>query len=129
MDGEPSRLADAIGPCYSTASIARALELSEDEVVALAEAGGLLALTTVDGYVVVPAFQLHDGRPVPGLSPVLSALRQGVDDPWTWALWLNSTPPVVEGIAPGVSRMQQLIDGEFDRVLRAAERSASSWRS
>jgi len=89
----------------------------------------LLALETADQMLVFPVFQVRDGHAVPGLPPVLGALREGIDDPWAWALWLNSTPPVVEGIAPEVSRIKQLIDGEFDRVLRAAERTASSWRS
>lgn len=123
-----SHLAAAIGPCFTVEGIARALHRSPRAVLALVEDSCLLALTTADDYVVFPAFQLHNGRLVRGVPPVLTALRTGVDDPWAWALWLNSTPLVVEGIAPGVSRIQQLIDGEAEIVLRAAERTAWSWR-
>ena len=124
-----SRMATTIGLCYTAESIARALNHSTDAIDLLVDECRLLALTTADNSVVFPAFQLHNGRMVRGLPPVLRVLRKGIDDPWTWALWLNSLPPVVPGIAPGVSRIQQLINGEFDAVLQAAERSARSWRS
>ncbi len=128
--GQPtSRLGAAVGSCYTADSVSRVLGNAVDEVGILVEAGQLLALTTADGYVVFPVFQLHNGRVVEGLPPVLSALREGVDDPWTWALWLNSTPPRAEEVEAQASRIQQLIYGEFDRVLRAAERTAASWRS
>lgn len=127
--GFGSRLTVAVGLCLTPHSIGRALGLSADDVAALIDGYRLLALTTADGHVVFPAFQLDDGDIVSGLPPVLRALREGIDDPWTWALWLSSTPPVVEGVPAQVSRIQQLIDGEFDIVLRAAQRSAASWRS
>lgn len=124
-----SRLAEAVGPYYTIERIGRVLGHSEGAVAALVEGYCLLALTTADGVVVLPKCPLHNGQMVSGLPTILRMLSEGIDDPWTWALWLNSTPPVVDGIAPEVSRIQQLIDGEFDRVLRAAERAASSWRS
>lgn len=124
-----SRLAEAVGPCYTTDSIARVLNYTVEQVDMLVEGCCLLALTTADRHVVFPAFQLHNGRMVRGLPPVLRMLRKGVDDPWSWALWLHSIPPLVEGIPPGASRMAQLIDGEIDRVCTAADRSAESWRS
>lgn len=122
-------MAEAIGPCYTTDSIARVLDHTVEQVDMLIEGCCLLALTTSDGHVVFPAFQLHNGRMVRGLPPVLRMLRKGVDDPWAWALWLNSNPPIVEGIPPGTSRMAQLIDGEVDVVFLAAYRTAKSWRS
>lgn len=122
-------MAAAVGPCYTADGIARVLHRSADDLEMLVYDCLLLALTTADGHAVFPAFQLDEGHITRGLSRVLSALREGIHDPWTWALWLNSTPPVIAGIAPEASRIQQLIDGEFHIVLRAAKRSASSWRS
>ena len=124
-----SRLAQAVGPCYSYAGIARQLRRSAQEIAALVEECELVALTTSDDYEVFPTFQVEDGRVVPNLAPVIHALQRGIDDPWTWALWLNSPPSGVGGNDAQTSRIQQLIDGELDRVLRAAERTAASWRS
>lgn len=127
--GASARMVAAIGPCHTAENIARTLNRSTDKIALLAGEYRLLALTAADGHLLPPAFQQHNGQLAPGLRPVLSALREGVDDPRTWALWLNSTPPVVEGIAPGVTRIQQPISGESHIALHAAERSASSWRS
>lgn len=129
--GSDSRLADAIGPCYTEESIAAELGHSPEEIAALVQGDCLLAVTTSDGHVVFPAFQLDHGRMVRGLAPVLRMLRKGINDPWTWALWLNSTPPFSadDHDAPGSSRMAQLIDGEVETVVLAAYHSAKSWRS
>lgn len=123
------RLADAVGPCYSARGIAGELGLSVEEVATLVVRCGALCLTTSDHHAVFPAFQVHNGRIVRKLGPVLRTLRSGVDDPWTWALWLNSVPPLVDGDTPHPSRIAQLVAGDIDTVLRAAERSAWSWRS
>jgi len=126
-----SRLADAIGPCFTEESIGAALGHSAEEIATLIQGDYLLALTTSDGSVVFPAFQLDHGRTVQALPPVLRMLRKGINDPWTWALWLNSTPPFSadDHDAPGTSRMAQLIAGDVDGVVLAAYRAAQSWRS
>lgn len=88
-----SRLAEVIGPCYTPTAIARVLGHDVEQILELTEGCCLLALTTADDAVVYPAFQVHNGRIVIGIPPILRALRRGVDDPWTWALWLQAAPP------------------------------------
>lgn len=118
-----------VGPCYTTASIARTLHLTTDDVQRMAGSGELLALTTADGHTVFPSFQLDRDVVVERLGDVLRILRHGVDDPWAWALWLRGHP---SSAAPGFtppSRVEQLRAGEAQTVLLAAEHTAYAWRS
>ena len=123
-----SRLAQVIGPCYTPTAIARVLGHDVEQILELTDGCCILALTTADDEVVYPAFQVHNGGIVRGLPPILRALRRGIDDPWTWALWLQAATPSL-GRHRARGRMEELIDGEFDRVFTAAVRSADSWRS
>lgn len=99
-DHEPNPWAEIIGPCYTTASMARALESTEEEVTVVGEPLNLLALETDDGVTLYPSFQLNDGHVVEGLADVLRVFKSGVDSPWTWAQWLNRTPTL---FAPGMA--------------------------
>lgn len=119
------RMARIIGPCYITASLARELGWSPAEVEAAAVDLRLLALRTADDDFVYPAFQVHDGAIVPGLAEVLQALSIGVEDPWTWALWLRG-PSSAEQASPR-SSIELLIAGELERVLRNARHAAEAW--
>lgn len=79
-------MAAAVGPCHTAGSLGRVLGCSEDHIAGLIETGNVLALTTADDFVVFPSFQLDNDRLLPGLPPVLAALREGADDPWAWAV-------------------------------------------
>lgn len=129
-DGQSSsRMPRIVGPCYTTASIARTLHLTTDDVQRMAEAGDLLALPTADGHTVYPSFQLDHGVIVEHLGDVLRTLHPGIDDPWAWALWLTGHPSSpTPGFTPP-SRVEQLRAGEGHAVLLAAEHTAHAWRS
>ncbi|MBT2496207.1 hypothetical protein J7E45_11360 [Microbacterium sp. ISL-59] len=114
-----------IGPCYTVSSMARALGWMEAEVTTGGNSLRLLMLTSDEGVLLFPAFQVNAGAIVAGLREVLRVLQTGVEDPWTWAQWLNSEPSEAD---PKTS-IQLLYDGRIDEVLRDAEQDARSWSS
>ncbi|MBM3715518.1 MAG: hypothetical protein FJW64_07260, partial [Actinobacteria bacterium] len=87
--------ARVVGPCYTAEAIQRVLGIDRTERERATTELHLLTLTTSDNVVLYPAFQVDQGRLVDGLTAVLAVLRSGIDDPWTWAQWLNTVP--VEG--------------------------------
>jgi hypothetical protein len=120
---EPNPWADIVGLSYTTASFLDVIGGTEADLDRAADELRVLRLTTVEGVILYPAFQVHDGSLVPGLDQVLPVLRTGVDDPWTWAQWLNTD-------LPGRGRnIDRLIDGGLDAVVRRAEQAAGSWVS
>jgi hypothetical protein len=87
----PSVWAASIGPVYRQASLATACGFSRQAVADMIKHRRLLALTTADGHIVIPAFQLGtDLRPLPGLGKVLQILTPDVVDEWTLASWLTA---------------------------------------
>ena len=62
-----------------------------------------------------------DGAIVPHLAAVLHALAGGVDDPWTWALWLAARDP---GGFDGLSAYEWLAVGRDPAPLLAEARAA-----
>lgn len=123
--------AEIVGPCYTSGSLQRELNVKRGAVSKAVAELRLLRLITADGHNVYPAFQVVDGALVKGLRDVLTALRRGVPDPWTWAQWLNTpTPDPSPGSTPGSPprrNIDRLIDGDIEGVVRAAERTAASW--
>ena len=119
--------ADIVGPCYTTASLARTLRWTTPESAEAAESLTLLKLTTSDGVELYPAFQIWDGRPASDLADVLRVLRSGVDDPWTWAQWLN-TPLTDEDGVEQPANIERLREGQLADVLVEAEHDAAAWR-
>lgn len=118
-------LAAIIGPCYTRASLARALGWTEQDVANAVEVLDLLELDTIEGKMLYPAFQVSDGRIVAGLAEVLGTLHTGTESRWTWAQCLNSTGCAEESRRP----IDMLKDGELDQVLLEARHDAWSWRS
>lgn len=117
--------AEIVGPCFTTTTLARTMGWTEAEVSEAAEALRLLRLHTDDGKSLFPAFQLHEGDVVEGLQAVLRVLRSGVDDPWTWAQWLNT-----ETYEPHSRRpIEMLGSGQIEQALRDAHHDAWAWRS
>ncbi|MBT2473643.1 hypothetical protein J7E68_03390 [Microbacterium sp. ISL-103] len=114
-----------VGPCYTRASLARALGWTEQDVATAVEALDVLEVLPVDGQPLYPAFQIADGRLVAGLADVLRTLSTGTESRWTWAQWLNSTGYAEESRRP----IDMLKDGELDQVLLEARHDAWSWSS
>lgn len=125
MTNEETTWAEIIGPCYTTSSMARALGWTEDEVFRAGDSLHLLALTTSDGTVLYPAFQLEDGLPVAGLRDVLLVLQTGTTGRWMWAQWLNT--PLDSKDPPRA--IDALRAGHLDDVLLEARHDAWSWSS
>jgi hypothetical protein len=117
---------DIVGPCYTSGGLQREIDRGRGAVSKAANELRILRLTTADGQTVYPAFQVHKGAIVPGLQPVLMALQRGVDDPWTWAQWLTARVPARHG-RPARRHIDELADGDADRVLAAAQRTAVAW--
>jgi hypothetical protein len=111
-----------VGPCYTEESCAHELNITVPELKTLADSLRVLRLQTADGSALYPAFQVRDGRVPAGLRTVLLSLQAGIDDPWTWAQWLN-----VE--FSGARSIDALWAGELDSVLRDARQDAWAWRS
>ena len=95
--------------------------VTEAAVRAAAADLSILALTTADDVQILPSFQVRDGRGVPRLRPVLETLRTGIDDPWTWAQWLNVDMP------DRGRYIDELWAGEFTLMLTQARHAAWAW--
>lgn len=115
--------AEIVGPCYMIDSFGQATGISVPEVQTAAADLRALALTTADGDVVLPSFQMRDGQLVPHLERILGVLRSGIDDPWTWAQWLSADLPD-EG-----RHIDHLWAGEVASTRSEAEHDAWAWRS
>lgn len=121
---EPNPWAAIVGPCYTVTSIARTLGWTEAEVVEAGRTLRLLMLETEDNVHLFPAFQLHDGRVVDGLTDVLRVLQTGTQGRWTWAQWLNTPYPEGEPTA-----IEKILAGRLDEILLEARHDAWAWSS
>ena len=94
----PSVWATTIGPVYRQATLALACGHSRQAISDLIKRRRLLALTTKDGHVVIPAFQLgEDLRPLNGIGEILQILTPDVVDEWTLASWLTARHDQLDG--------------------------------
>ncbi len=129
-ESDPAELiAAAIGLCYTLPGISEAIGMTVAEVTAAAARLDLLALTTSDGVVLYPAFQVVDGAVVTGLGEVLRTLQTGFDSSLMWTLWLLGNPPLTGETCRRPSYMEQLTAGDVDGVVRAALHTAWAWRA
>ncbi|WKT88262.1 hypothetical protein QYR02_12485 [Microbacterium maritypicum] len=123
-EDEPNPWARIIGPCYTVASMARALGWTEAEVMDAGHTLRLLMLVSDDDVYLFPAFQLCDGKVVDGLTDVLRVLQTGTQGRWTWAQWLNTPYPDGEPTA-----IEKMLAGRLDEILLEARHDAWSWSS
>jgi hypothetical protein len=120
--GQTASWDDAVGPVYRTDTVAKLLGVSKQAVSQRAERLSLLRLKTSDGFAIYPVFQFgEDGQPVRGLRMVLRCLASGVDDPFTWAIWLNSPA------GQGGTFAELLKQGRARDVVAQAKADASAW--
>ena len=124
--------AELVGPCYTSGSLQRELNMGRAGVSKAVRDSRLLRLVTADGRNVYPAFQVVDGALVGGMREVLGALCRGIADPWTWAQWLIAAVPdrsvgATTDDLPPRRNIDRLISGDVEGVVRAAERTAASW--
>ncbi|KSU54829.1 hypothetical protein SAMN05216418_1806 [Microbacterium enclense] len=122
-EGAVSPWAEIVGPCHTTSSLSRVLQIDQVAVADAAAELRALRLRTADGRNLYPAFQVQDDHVHPHLQQVLLVLKSGIDDPWTWAQWLNTE------MDSEPSPMSRLWAGDLSGVLRDAEHDAWAWRS
>lgn len=81
---------------------------------------------TAEGELIYPVWQFQDdGELLPGLPAVLEVLASGINDGWTWALWLQT---VVPGELDGKTVTEWLRDGgDVEPVLQLAANDAAAW--
>ena len=117
-------LATAIGPVYRQAGLAAASGCSRQAVHEWVRNRRVLTVTTSDGVVLIPAFQLdHRLRPLPGLEQVLSTLSADVVDDWTLAVWLQSPQRVLGGDRV----IDRVAAGDLPSALSAATAARRRW--
>ena len=79
-------------------------------------------MTTADGVSVFPAFQFDAyGNRLPHLKKVLDILYHGIDDPWTWATWLNTEN------RDGQTNADRLRHGDWESVVEQATQDSWAW--
>lgn len=104
-----SRWDEALGPFYSASQAARICGgVSDQQLDDDRKRRAVLGLTTADGIVVYPAFQLDEqNRVLSGLPEVLACFSAGYADDWALAGWLVSPMRGLDGL----SIVQWLRDG------------------
>lgn len=83
---------------YRQAGLSKACGCTRQAVNEWVKNRRLLALTTSDDVVLIPAFQLDRNlRPLRGLDVVLGMLTPDVVDDWMLASWLVAPQPTLDG--------------------------------
>jgi hypothetical protein len=113
-----------VGPCYTATFARRAFDMSTQELDDARRDLRVLALETEDGETLHPMWQLREGEVINGLHEVVTTLRTGVNDPWTWVQWLVFTPPPDD---VNRSPIDEVRGGKKAQVIRDAEHIAWSW--
>lgn len=110
-----------LGPLLTLDEAAASLGATPDDVRRRIDAGELLALPAGRGKL-LPAFQVGDGQPPPGLAEVIAVLAPVVETPFTIASWLTGPQPELAGETPAAWLARA---GDPKRVLVAAHRTAA----
>jgi len=119
-----NNLAQAIGPVYRQAGLAKACGLSRQAVNDWVRNRRVVALTTADDVIVIPAFQFdRQLRPWKGIDQVLEILVPDVVDEWTLASWLTAPQPTLDG----ESVIDRLAAGDIATALSVAEVARRRW--
>lgn len=85
-------LAYLIGPCFTQEAVARHLDKTEEQVVALADEHRLLRIFTDTDEPLFPTFALDEKtfKPLPALRQVLVWLQAYSAEPTVWVWWLRT---------------------------------------
>lgn len=102
-DGEANRLADTVGPFWTSETVMRALTIPTRQALhSRIRSGSLLAVKTSDGKLLFPLSQFVRTRGTvrvrPGLQTVFRTLRR--EDPWAVALLLHTPAEELQGRTP-----------------------------
>lgn len=121
-----NKMAEKVGPFYEASGVQEWLGITRQALQKRRDARTILACRTADKHWIYPVWQFQDdGKLIPGLPEVLRTLATGIDDGWTWALWLQSDVP---GQLDGKTAIQWLTDGgDLEPVLQLAANDAAAW--
>jgi hypothetical protein len=89
-----------IGPLLGTANVRGLLGVSRQRVDELLRSNRLIALSDRAGHRRYPAFQFHDGQPMPPLIAAFWTLADAAVSPWTAASWCTSADEALDGLSP-----------------------------
>ncbi|MBM3714659.1 MAG: hypothetical protein FJW64_02810 [Actinobacteria bacterium] len=117
--------ADIVGPCFTSGRLQQELGVGRAAVSKAVREHRAIRLDTSDRRTLYPAFQVQNRALVPGLNEVLPILKSGIDDPWTWAQWLNAPPPSLD--PQRQRRIDRLVAGDIALVVSAARHDAAIW--
>jgi len=111
-----------VGPVYTSSGLQKWLGITRQAVSQHAQHRRFLRLLTADDVSVFPAFQFSErGQYLPHLKDVLDILATGIDDPWTWATWLNTADD------EGQTFAEKLWAGQWEQVCDQAREDANAW--
>lgn len=121
-----NRLAQKVGPFYDGEGVGTWLGVTRQSIKKRRDARTILACRTSEGRFIYPVWQFQDdGQLLPGLPEVLKVLATGIDDAWTWALWLQTPVP---GELDGKTVTDWLRGGgDVESILRLARNDAAAW--
>ncbi|MGH9917853.1 MAG: hypothetical protein ACRD6W_03110, partial [Nitrososphaerales archaeon] len=110
------------GPVYRTGQLQELLGISRQAIADRTKRRTLFALHTDDGHVVYPAFQFEGPDVLDGMSAVLRAVGDSIDE-WTLLSWLRTPQPrlganVIDYLSGG---------GDLPLAVEAAQRAAERW--
>lgn len=119
-----SNLAQAVGPVYRQAGLAKACGLTRQAINDWVRNRRVLSLTTADDVVLIPAYQFDRHlRPWKGIDQVLAILTSDVVDEWTLASWLTAPQPTLNG----ESVIDRIAAGDIAAALSVAEAARRRW--
>lgn len=123
-----NKMADKVGPFYDGAGVQTWLGITRQALQKRRDTRTILGCRTADNHWIYPVWQFQDdGKLIPGLPEVLRTLADGINDGWTWALWLQGDVP---GQLDGKTAAQWLADGgDVNAVLQLAANDAAAWRA
>lgn len=116
-----------LGPFYTVSSGARLLGITEEEILQMVERLEILRLITTDEVQLFPAVQFQEGTVIDGVPEVLKILKSGIDDPWTWGLWLTARVRF-DGDQEHLTALEKLLAGHKEAILLEATHDAWAWR-
>lgn len=124
--GFANALAEKVGPFYDVTGLMTWLGVSRQEIQARREAGTILGCPTAEGELIYPVWQFQDdGELLAGLPAVLEVLASGIEDSWTWALWLRTAVPDELDGKPAAEWLRD--EGDVEPVLQLAANDAAVW--
>lgn len=89
-----------LGPLLSTTDVRELLGVSRQRIDELLRSKRLIALLDSTSHRRYPAFQFHDGQPLPSLIAAFWMIAGAAISPWTAASWCTAPDDALNGLSP-----------------------------